>query len=288
MRVRSFAILSTLFLLVSSIAPLSSSSQGMAPAGPIVLGGLRERVTIRRDERGIPYVEAKNDEDLAFAQGYVTANDRLWQMDLFRRTERGELAEVLTAGPNNIALEQDKQHRTLGFAQVAEAEVAQASPQSRTLLEAYARGVNAHIASLDAKSLPPEFQILQYKPKPWTPADSLLIVKLFYEALSSTWQLDVMREALAGLPAEKQAGLLPEFSPLDLVVVGKDTKKPKSMTAKALASKDRSYFTNDVLSALATHEQIASHAMARVGFYAEGLAASNNWVVSGKRTVTGK
>src|SRR5687767_6000281 len=152
MRVRSFAILSTLFLLVSSIAPLSSSSQGMAPAGPIVLGGLRERVTIRRDERGIPYVEAKNDEDLAFAQGYVTASDRLWQMDLFRRTERGELAEVLTAGPNNIALEQDKQHRTLGFAAVAEAEFANASPQSRVMLEAYARGVNAYISTLDARS----------------------------------------------------------------------------------------------------------------------------------------
>src|SRR6266404_7887643 len=99
--------------------------------------GLRDKVTIRRDERGIPYIEAKNDEDLYFAQGYVTASDRLWQMDLFRRTERGELAEILTAGPNGIALQQDKQHRTLGFAQVAEAEVAQASPQSRALLEAY-------------------------------------------------------------------------------------------------------------------------------------------------------
>src|SRR5687768_17985871 len=150
----------------------------------IAMSGLRDRVTVRRDERGIPYIEAKNNEDLYFAQGYITASDRLWQMDLLRRTERGELAEVLTAGPNNIALEQDKQHRTLGFAAVAEAEFANASPQSRVMLEAYARGVNAYISTLDAKSLPLEFQILQYRPKPWTPADSLLIIKLFFEALS--------------------------------------------------------------------------------------------------------
>jgi penicillin amidase len=240
---------------------------------------------VRRDERGIPYIEAKNDEDLYFAQGYVTASDRLWQMDLFRRTERGELAEVLTAGPNNIALEQDKQHRTLGFAQVAEAEFAQASLQSRALLEAYARGVNAYIASLDAKSLPPEFQILQYKPKPWTPADSLLVIKLFFEALSNTWRLDIMREAMAGLPAEKRAALLPETSPYDVLVVGKDTKKQARLDQSPGSTTP---VTNETLLALARHEEIAADALARVGLYAEGLAASNNWVISGKRTATGK
>lgn len=288
MRIRSTVILAFSFLLVSStILPPGSfaSAQGVATLSAKQLPGLRQRVTIRRDERGIPYIEAGNDEDLAFAQGYVTASDRLWQMDLFRRTERGELAEVLTAGPNNLALEQDKQHRTLGFAQVAEAEVAQSSPQSRALLEAYARGVNAYIASLDAKSLPPEFQILQYRPKPWTPADSLIVVKLFYEALTSTWRLDVMREALASLPAEKRAGLMPEFSPIDVVVVGKDTKKPATAAAMPSAS---GFFTKDVLAALAKDEQVAADALARVGLYAEGLAASNNWVVSGKRTISGK
>src|SRR5690349_10400191 len=176
--------------------------------------GIKDRVTIRRDERGIPYIEAKNDEDLYFGQGYATAADRLWQMDLFRRTARGELAEVLGAGPNNQALEQDKQHRLLGFSHVAEAEAERASPKAKLVLEAYARGVNAYIDSLDAKSLPVEFQILQYKPKPWVPADSLIIVKIFAEALSNTWRLDAMREALSVLPAEKRAALMPEISPL--------------------------------------------------------------------------
>jgi penicillin amidase len=260
--------------------------QQLAQSNSIQVAGLQDRVTIRRDERGIPYIEAKNDEDLYFAQGFVTASDRLWQMDLFRRNERGELAEILTAGPNNIALEQDKQHRTLGFAQVAEAEVAQASPRSRALLEAYARGVNAYIASLDAKTLPPEFQILQYRPKPWTPADSLLVVKVFFEALSSTWRLDIMREAMAGLPAEKRAALMPETSSFDVLVVGKDTKKQVAATLQSSGS--ISPATKQTLLGLARDEEIAAHALARVGLYAEGLAASNNWVVSGKHTVTGK
>ena len=254
----------------------------------IAMLDLRDPVTVRRDERGIPYIEAKNNEDLYFAQGYATASDRLWQMDLLRRTERGELAEVLGAGPNNIALEQDKQHRTLGFAQVVDAELAQASVESRVLLEAYARGVNAYIASLDARTLPPEFQILQYKPKPWTPADSLLIGKAFAEALSSTWRLDIMRAALAGLPAEKRAGLMPEISPLDVLVVGKDSKDTNKKTSAAHSTETNDLFSRETLLALARDGEVANQALARVGLFMEGLAASNNWVVSGKHTVTGK
>ena len=246
--------------------------------------GLHGRVTVRRDERGIPYIEATNDEDLYFAQGYVTATDRLWQMDLLRRTARGELAEILGAGPNNAALEQDKQHRTLGWAQEVEAELAQASPQTRALLGAYARGVNAYLDSLDPKSMPPEFQILQYKPKAWTAADCLLPVKLFAESLSTTWRLDVMREALSGLPADKRAALLPETSPLDVLVVGKDTKK---QNASVLQQNVTSVSTG-LLAALAQDQEVASQALERIGLYAEGLAASNNWVVNGKHTSSGK
>ncbi|HLR04671.1 MAG TPA: penicillin acylase family protein, partial [Pyrinomonadaceae bacterium] len=146
-------------IFLAAINSPSSRTVAQQSTKSLSLSGLRGRVTVRRDERGIPYIEATNDDDLHFAQGYVTASDRLWQMDLLRRTARGELAEILGAGPNNVVLEQDKQHRTLGFAREAEAEVAQAAPRSRVLLEAYAAGVNAYINSLDAKSLPPEFQI---------------------------------------------------------------------------------------------------------------------------------
>ena len=249
----------------------------------IQIRGIKDRVTIRRDERGIPYVEAKNDEDLYFGQGYAIAEDRLWQMDLFRRTARGELAEVLGAGPNNVALDQDKLHRTYGFAQVAEAEYAAASPRARAMLEAYARGVNAYASSLDPKSMPPEFQLLQYNFRPWTPADSLTVIKIFFEALSDTWRLDIMRQGLSVLPAERRAEQLPEISPIDVLVVGKDTPA-RATPATAL----RAAVSPETLAKLAHNQNVAAAALDRIGFYADALAASNNWVVSGKRTASGK
>ena len=273
-----------LFLFLVCLAIPLNSSQTASQQNSVQIKGIKDRITIRRDERGIPYVEAQNDEDLYFGQGYATAQDRLWQMDLFRRTARGELAEILGAGPNNIAIDQDKLHRTYGFTQAAEAELANASPRSRTMLEAYARGVNAYASSLDPKSMPPEFQILQYSFRPWTPADSLVVVKIFFEALSDTWRLDIMRQALSVLPPEKRAELLPEISPIDVLVVGKDTQskirsaarmKPEPVSAPALAQ-------------LAHNQEIAAAALDRIGFHTDALAASNNWVVSGKRTVTGK
>src|SRR5436189_4187240 len=131
------------------VKPVSAEQDAATATEPdaitLQLKGLKDRVVIRRDDRGIPYIEAKNDQDLYFAQGYATAQDRLWQMDLFRRNAKGELSEVLPKIPNSPTLDQDKLHRTLGFKQAVEAEFARASPQSRALLEAYAAGVNAHI-----------------------------------------------------------------------------------------------------------------------------------------------
>ncbi len=275
----------TVFLLafVCLLTPIRAGHpQNEAPQS-IQIKGIKDRVTIRRDERGIPYVEAQNEEDLYFGHGYAVAADRLWQMDLFRRTARGELAEVMGAGPNNVALDQDKLHRTYGFAQVAETEFANASPRARAVLEAYARGVNAYAASLDPKAMPPEFQILQYSFRPWTPADSLVVVKIFFEALSDTWRLDLMRQALSVLPAEKRAELLPEISPIDVVVVGKDTQS-KTKTAQVKPEP----LSPATLANLAHNQSIAAAALDRIGFHTDALAASNNWVVSGKRTVTGK
>src|SRR5262245_558329 len=124
-----FAGLTFLPGLIGPTPPATSAQQAQpAQTAPttLELKGLKERVTIRRDERGIPYIEAKNDEDLYFAQGYATASDRLWQMDLFRRNARGELSEVLPKVPNSPAFDQDRFHRILGYAQVVEAEFAQA------------------------------------------------------------------------------------------------------------------------------------------------------------------
>ena len=284
MKLSLLLLLSLSLLSVPTFRYVAAQENQSNSSTTIQLKGLKDRVVIRRDERGIPYIEAKNDEDLYFAQGYATATDRLWQMDLFRRNARGELSEVLPNVPGSPALDQDKLHRTFGLTHVVEAEVAQASPQSKKLLEAYAAGVNAYIASLGPKQLPPEFQILGYTPRPWTPADSLIVVKIFFEALSNTWRLDLMREAMAVIPEEKRSALMPEVSPIDVLVVGKDTKAKKA-TARM---KPASTLSREALAVLARDQAINQAALEQLGFYAEGLAASNNWVVSGKHTTSGK
>jgi penicillin amidase len=273
----------SLATLITSLPVSAQQAAAQASTRTVHLEGLRERVIVRRDERGIPYIEAASDEDLYFAQGYVAASDRLFQMDLLRRTARGELAEILGA----TVLDEDKLHRTYGFKQVAEAEVAESSPQARAILEAYARGVNALINSRDAKGLPLEFQVLQYRPRPWTPVDSLLVIKIFAEALNTTWETDIMRAALNTLPAEKRQELLPETSPLDVLVVGHDGANKKGSTFHPAPSFDQASDAA-ALRALAVMREIRVRSLERVGLYAEHLAASNNWVVAGSRTASGK
>ncbi len=276
-----------LFALIFSLAlaPVRAQqpAQGTGPQTPR-LAGLTQAVTVRRDERGIPYIEAANETDLYFAQGYVTASDRLWQMELLRRTARGELAEIFGAGPQDFALESDKQHRRYGFAQLAEKQEAMLPPKLRAALDAYASGVNAYAASLTDKQLPPEFQVLQLRPRPWRPADSLVIGKLFDETLSTSWPTDLTRAAFAEMPQWLRERLFPETSPLDVLLVGSDRPaKNKSSSLPRPAPVGA-----DTLQAVSNDEAVRRDALGRVGLYALDCAASNNWVVSGKHTVTGK
>lgn len=278
-----------LSFLLTSYAPLAVSAQTATQTKTwpevVRLAGLKGGVKVRRDERGIPYIEAADELDLYFAQGYVTASDRLWQMDLMRRTARGELSEIF----GRATLEDDKRRRAYGFAQVAEASVARIDPRARAVMEAYVRGVNAYIDSLDAKSLPPEFQILGFRPRHWTLADSAAVGKNFSEALSTTWQIDIARSLFKDLPPEKAAALFPETSPLDLPVVGTDKSDRKSAPpARTRTALPPATHAAELLAELASVREIEERTRARVGLYAEDLAASNNWVVSGKRTASGK
>src|SRR5438034_11145715 len=196
-----YILLALSILVIVNLSSDSSSSASQEASGrsnsqTLQLSGLRDRVTVRRDERGIPYIEATNDADLYFAQGFITASDRLWQMDLLRRTVRGELSEIFGQG----ALTQDKNHRIYGFAGVVDETLKRLPAKFSVALNAYANGVNAFIDSLTDKTLPSEFRLLQYKPRQWTPSDSLAVGKLLAEYLSSTWQLDLMRASLASLP----------------------------------------------------------------------------------------
>jgi len=251
------------------------------------LPGLQARVSLRRDGRGIPYIEAQTEDDLYFAQGYVTASDRLWQMDLLRRTARGELSEIF----GKTTLEEDKRRRLYGFASLAEAAYAKASPETRRALEAYARGVNALIASLTEEQLPAEFRLLRYRPRAWQPTDSIVVGKIFAEVLSTTWQLDLMRASLLDLPAEKRRQLLPSASPLDVIIVGSDQRRGRpafEQSSRIEVAHTSASVSPSVLAEMKRAMELDRRALERVGLYVEDLAASNNWVVAGKRTMSGQ
>src|SRR5213592_4779346 len=138
--------------------------------GSVKIAGLSKKVTVSRDGHGVPTIDAASLEDLFFTQGYVTAQDRLWQMDIMRRFAAGELAEIL----GGDLLKHDREHRILGL-RIAAQEALEITPEAeRSRLSAYAHGVNAYIESHRDK-LPLEFRILHYSPRLWTPEDSTLI-----------------------------------------------------------------------------------------------------------------
>ncbi|MCS7080061.1 MAG: penicillin acylase family protein [Chloracidobacterium sp.] len=288
------------WLLGFPVPPLhAGDGQQTEPPAPrpaavtLTLTGLTEPVLVLRDARGVPYITAANDDDLAFAQGYVTASDRLWQMDLLRRTAAGELAEIF----GERVLDEDRLHRTYGFSHICEATIARMDPDERRHLEAYAAGVNAYLDQCRDQTLPLECRLLRYRPRPWRPADTLLIGKLFCEALSTTWPVDLARAVMAQTAPDKYAELTKpieagETSVRDVLVVGTDDH-PASPPTERSKRKRRTPLSSPPLPKKAlldverlTNAQTAS--LARVGLHAEALAASNNWVVSGKRTTTGR
>ncbi|MEZ5424298.1 MAG: penicillin acylase family protein [Pyrinomonadaceae bacterium] len=262
-----------LILFVASGPLLAQTGSLSVPAS-----GLSREVTVRRDERGIPFIEAANDADLYFAQGYVTASDRLWQMDMMRRVVRGETAELF----GNKTLEQDKRWRRFGFAKVVDSSYSTLSPELRAALDNYARGVNAFIAGLDEKTMPIEFGILQYKPKPWLPTDSLAIGKILADGLSTTWRSDLLRAQAQVLPADKLADLENQVTPYDVVLYAGKKAKGRSTRGGVISP------ASSTLAAADRDEQLRRESLEFVGLYAEGLAASNNWVIAGKRTASGK
>ncbi|HEX5230005.1 MAG TPA: penicillin acylase family protein, partial [Bryobacteraceae bacterium] len=144
---------------------------------------ISSRATIARDAIGVPHITAGQFEDAIFLQGYATAQDRLWQMDILRRLAAGELSEVLGAS----TLELDQESRRFRMRRIAEAHAAALPPADRAIFAAYARGVNYFIET-HRKSLPLEFTLLSYDPRPWTVTDGMLCGLEMYRNLTSTWR----------------------------------------------------------------------------------------------------
>ena len=167
-----------LFLVAIMIAALGglswlySAARSALPQldGSVKVAGLSGKASVIRDGHGVPTIDAANPGDLFFAQGYVTAQDRLWQMDVMRRFAAGEISEILGAD----FIRHDREQRILGIRVSAQKALDVSSEQTREHFAAYARGVNAYIES-HRDRLPIEFRILRYSPRPWAPQDSMLI-----------------------------------------------------------------------------------------------------------------
>jgi penicillin G amidase len=167
-------------------------------------------VSVAFDSLGVPHIRAASLDDALFVQGYVTAQDRLWQMDGLRRLAAGDLAEIL--GP--AGLPSDRESRRLRIRRVAEAAYAGLPAQDRAELAAYARGVNEFIAT-HRTSLPVEFTLLGYQPRPWSAVDSILVSLHMYRTLTSTWRDEIVkRDMLAQGDRAKVEFLFPVGSGL--------------------------------------------------------------------------
>ena len=206
----NLAILAALLLFAAAVywfvyRPLPQTSG-------TVTAPVAQRVTIARDSLGVPHIFAASEDDAFFAQGYVTAQDRLFQMDGLRRLAGGNLAEI--AGP--AALELDRDSRLLRMRRIAEQAYLALPAADRAPLAAYARGVNEFIKT-HLRSLPIEFTLLGYQPRPWSVVDTILIGLHMYRDLTTTWKDEILkRDMLAAGDRAKVDFLFPPRSGSEL------------------------------------------------------------------------
>jgi penicillin amidase len=184
--------------------------------GTLQLSGLSQPVEVIRDKWGIPHIYATDTHDLLFAQGFVHAQDRLFQMEFSRRLASGRLAEVI--GPP--AVDVDRWMRVLGLRRAAEKDVALLDQESRSLLAAYASGVNAFV---DRGKLPVEFTLLRHRPERWQITDSLTFAKYMDWTLSVNWEMELLRaQLIAHLGPELAASLDGPYPPANPTTLAPD------------------------------------------------------------------
>jgi penicillin amidase len=233
-------------------------------AGTVRLPGFERSVEVVRDREGVAHIFAANDNDATAALGFVHAQDRLWQMEMNRRIANGRLAEIVGAP----GLETDRFLRTIGIRRSAEAMFANLDAETRVSLAAYARGVNAYLTTR-ASPLPPEFHILGAPaPEPWTPIDSLGWSLMMALDLGANLNAEItrLRLAQAGLSMERIGQFLPPYP-------GERWPELPDYTA--------------LYKSLGGQTQRADALIRPFGLGLEGVG-SNNWVVSGARSETGK
>ncbi len=238
-------------------------------SGTLKLEGLKGGVEVRTDESGIPHIFAGNEDDLFFAQGYITARERMFQMDLTRLAGRGELSTLL----GEATVKTDLFFKTMGFYRAAEKEYAALDPGTRAKVDAYTRGVNAWLATV--KHLPGEYIILGGKPQPWKPADSLVGGLLMSYRLNAQRELKpILYQIYTAAGSKLFARLLP-YVPEGAPMVSE--KSGKKFTAARC-----------VLPYMSASAGGNFDAEEKYGPLPMKVRASNWMIFAGSRTVTGK
>ena len=252
-------------LLIAAAAALWLYSRQVLPQtdGTINASGLRGELRIERDALGIPTIKAGSAEDAMFGLGFAHAQDRLWQLETHRRIGSGRLAEAFGSG----ALETDKFLRSLGVKRAATAQWAKASPEGRAAILAYTAGVNAYLQG-HMKARPPEFIVLGVQPEPWTPEDSMAWAIMMAWDLGGNWSTELLRMRLAlKMPVDRINQLIPPY-PGD----------PPMATADYAA----------LFRGLKLDGKLGQQALNFAPESGVEGVGSNNWVVHGSHTDTGK
>lgn len=254
---------------------------------------------IIRDADAVPHVFAATRLDAFYGLGYVHAQDRLWQMEFQRRIGFGRLSEIFGAA----TIPQDRFLRTVGFGRAARSAWDRLAKDAREAIDAYVSGVNAFLETHHGSGLPPEFSLLRFEPEPWSGPDVLVWSKMMAWDLSANYAMELVRRDLsARVGAERMAELLPPYPPHGLSILGAGAPAEENSSARgpggAVVGRDfspasgttASRTPSDWTAAFAAALQAGDARVAnflRGGAATEGLG-SNNWVVDGTLTVSGK
>jgi len=238
-------------------------------SGTETVAGLSAPVEVRTDEHGIPHIFAQNEDDLFFAQGYITARERMFQMDMTRLAGRGELSTVL----GDMMLDTDKFFRTVGFYRAAEAEYENMDPGARKIVDDYTRGVNTYIGN--ARFLPSEYTILGFKPQAWKPQDTMVCGILMAYSLNRSKDTELILNQIGAAAGSEVLNSIIPVVPADAPTVSpRDGKTPP-----AVSGFDRAI------------RLVASASSGGGGIdspFPLDFPASNWMIFSGQRTTSGK
>lgn len=252
----------------------------------LALPGLRGTVEVIYDERGVPHIFADNDYDLAMAQGFLTAKDRLWQMEFQTHFAAGRLTELVGRGADDRVLNLDREKRRKGLVFAAEnaEKMLLADARTRETAEAYRDGVNAFIHSLTPATYPLEYKLLNYAPEDWTTLKTVLLLKYMANNLAGDADDIEYSQILAKWGLNTFAQLFPARSQREDPII-----PYKGSTLKWMA--EFGYAVQPLPQVPANYKPDSLMASATANYpleKQERSLGSNNWAVSGKRTVTGK